>query len=150
MWTISSRPCSRISRQGPWKERSFKAMSRLRRTLIYRLPVIAYCGFIFWQSSSASFGSLPTFAFSDKIMHLGGYGLLGVLVFRVLAQESLPLSRKHLILAAIVFSTLFGVSDEIHQGFVAERCADVFDAVADLLGSTLGVLFYAKIKGQQE
>jgi len=65
----------------------------------------------------------------------------------------LNLSRRGLILAAIVFSTLFGVSDEIHQGFVAERCADIFDAVADLLGSTLGVTVYVKIReirGQQE
>ncbi len=120
-------------------------MSRLRKTLVYRLPVVAYCGFIFWQSSSASFESLPAFAFSDKVMHLGGYGLLGALVVRALAQESLNLSRQGVILAAIVFSTLFGVSDEIHQGFVAERCADVFDAVADLLGSILGVIAYSKI-----
>jgi VanZ family protein len=125
-------------------------MSQLRKTLVYRLPVVAYCGFIFWQSSSASFESLPTFAFSDKIMHLGGYGLLGAFVVRALARESLNLSRRGVILAAIVFSTLFGVSDEIHQGFVAERCADSFDAVADLLGSTLGVLVYARIRGQQE
>ena len=125
-------------------------MSRLRKNLVYRLPVAAYCVFIFWQSSSASFESLPTFAFSDKIMHFGGYALLGALVFRALAQESLNLSRQGIILVAIVVSTLFGVSDEIHQGFVAERYADVFDAVADLLGGTLGVLFYARIRGRQE
>lgn len=114
-------------------------------TLIYRLPVAAYCGLIFWQSSSASLGSLPSFAFSDKIMHLGGYALLGALVFRALEQEALNLSRQGLILAAILLSTLFGVSDEIHQGFVAVRCADPFDAAADALGSILGVLFYAKL-----
>ena len=128
-------------------------MSQLRKTLVYRLPVVAYCGFIFWQSSSASFESLPTFAFADKIMHLGGYCLLGALVVRALAQESLNLSRWGVILAAIAFSSLFGVSDEIHQGFVAERCSDSFDAVADLLGSILGVIVYAKIRkirGQQE
>jgi VanZ family protein len=125
-------------------------MSWLRKTLAYRLPVVAYCSFIFWQSSSASFESLPAFAFSDKIMHLGGYGLLGALVVRALTQESLNLSRRGVILAAIVLSTLFGVSDEIHQGFVAERCADIFDAVADFLGSSLGVIVYARIRGQQE
>ena len=114
-------------------------------TLIYRLPVAAYCALIFWQSSSASFGALPAFAFSDKIMHLGGYALLGALVFRALEQEALNLSRRGLILAAILLSTLFGVSDEIHQGFVAGRCADPFDAVADALGCILGALFYAKI-----
>ena len=118
-------------------------------TLIYRLPVAAYCALIFWQSSSASFGSLPAFAFSDKVMHLGGYALLGALVFRALEQETLNLSRRGLILAAILFSTLFGVSDEIHQGFVAVRCADPFDAVADALGSILGVLFYAKLSAKR-
>jgi len=123
--------------------RSSKSMSRLRITLLYRLPVAAYCALIFWQSSSASMESLPSFQYSDKVMHLGGYALLGALVVRALFHESLHLSRQKIIIAAILFSTLYGVSDEIHQSFVPERCADLFDVLADGVGSIIGVLFYA-------
>ncbi|ACN16823.1 conserved hypothetical protein [Desulforapulum autotrophicum HRM2] len=114
--------------------------------LFYRLPVMAYCGFIFWQSSSASFDSLPTFEYADKVMHLGGYALLGALVVRMLFNEALPFSRRNLMIAAILASTLYGASDEFHQTFVAERCGDVFDVVADGLGSALGVIVYARIR----
>lgn len=47
----------------------------MKTILFNRLPVVACCGFIFGQSSSASFDSLPTFEHADKVMHLGGYAL---------------------------------------------------------------------------
>ncbi len=118
----------------------------MKTTVFYRLPVMAYCGFIFWQSSSASFDSMPTFEYADKVMHLGGYALLGALVVRMLFNESLPFSRGNLMIAAIFFSTLYGVSDEIHQTFVADRCGDVLDGVADGLGSALGVIGFVGVR----
>lgn len=78
-------------------------------------------------------------------MHLGGYALLGALVVRALLHEQFQISRQKIIIAAILFSTLYGVSDEIHQSFVPERCADIFDVLADGLGSIIGVLFYAAV-----
>ena len=115
----------------------------MKKTIFYRLPVIAYCVFIFWQSSSASLDRLPTFPHSDKVMHFCGYALLGALVARMLAHEALTFSWRNMMISAILFSTLYGVSDEFHQSFVAERSADIFDVVADGIGSALGVGFYA-------
>lgn len=115
----------------------------LNKIIFYRLPVFLYCIFIFWQSSYASPDALPCFPFSDKIMHFGGYGLLGVLVIRALYRENLNFSRKGLILSAIVFSALYGLSDEIHQSCVSQRSAEALDVAADALGSAAGVLIYS-------
>jgi VanZ family protein len=42
--------------------------------------------------------------------------------------------------AAVVLSTLYGVSDEWHQSFVPGRSPDVLDVAADAVGSTIGAL----------
>ena len=47
-----------------------------------------------------------------------------------------------LIIAAITSSTLYGISDEIHQAFVPSRYAGAADALADAVGSVLGVFGY--------
>lgn len=109
---------------------------------------MVYCAFIFWQSCSASFDSLPSFEYADKIMHFGGYALLGALMVRMVLNESLGLSRRTLMAVAMVVSTVYGISDEIHQTFVAERCGDVFDVVADGIGSVFGVIVYAQLFGK--
>ena len=40
---------------------------------------------------------------------------------------------------SILLSSLYGISDEIHQSFVPYRTADVMDALADIIGSAFGV-----------
>jgi VanZ family protein len=42
------------------------------------------------------------------------------------------------VVAAVVISTLYGVSDEYHQLFVPGRSFDVFDMLADFIGSVVG------------
>jgi VanZ family protein len=39
---------------------------------------------------------------------------------------------------AVVAATVYGVSDEWHQSFVAGRCSEVADVVADFAGSVIG------------
>jgi len=114
----------------------------VKTNLLYRLPVAAYCIFIFWQSSYASPEGLPSFAFSDKILHMGGYALLGLLVLRALLREDLNASRGRLMAAAIAFSVSYGITDEVHQSFVSDRVADGFDLLADTAGAVMGVLFF--------
>ena len=80
-------------------------------------------------------------------MHLGGYALLGALSARAMLNGDWSIkgwewSKNQLILIAILFSAMYGLSDEIHQSFVAARYCDVFDFVADAIGSTIGVLFF--------
>lgn len=43
---------------------------------------------------------------------------------------------------SITLSSLYGISDEIHQYYVPYRNADVMDVMADILGSIFGVYIY--------
>ncbi len=131
-------------------------MKKNCKNFLLVLPVMVYCLMIFIQSSYPSPSGIPQFAFSDKILHIGGYALLGILIARTLFNGNWSirgqkldwkLNRNLFIIAAIFLSTMYGVSDEFHQSFVAARCADIFDVFADAAGSTIGVLFFVKYKG---
>jgi VanZ family protein len=113
------------------------------------LPLIAYCLAIYLQSGYPAPESIPTFAFSDKILHLAGYGLLGIIFFR--AYSTLPFRdrRNMLILMSIGSASFFGISDEIHQYFVPFRQADTFDALADVIGSICGVYAFYRWKAKK-
>lgn len=116
--------------------------SILKLNLYYRLPLIGFCVFLFWQSSFPSLSSAPLFPHDDKLMHLGAYGFLAFLAARNLHREKPFFSRTKLKVMAISFACLYGFSDEIHQAFVPERTASVWDFAADVLGSILGACFY--------
>ena len=129
---------------------SVTAQSKLRNFFICWLPLIIYCLALYIQSDYPSPEKIPTFTFSDKILHFGAYGLLGILFFR--AYETLPLkaNKTLLILLSIGSATLYGISDEIHQYFVPFRNADIMDVVANTLGSICGVYFYHLWKVQKK
>jgi VanZ family protein len=46
---------------------------------------------------------------------------------------------------SVCFATLYGVSDEFHQAFVAARQADGYDVLADFVGSILGAVGYMAV-----
>ena len=106
------------------------------------LPLIAYCVFVYIQSSYPAPESLPSFDFSDKLYHFAGYALMGILFYR--AYQTLPIkdNTSLLILFSMISAALYGISDEIHQSFVPYRDGNLLDAVADALGGVGGVYFY--------
>lgn len=114
-----------------------------KQFIYYRLPVIGFCVLIFWQSSYPGVISEPFFPHDDKVIHFIIYTVLSALTARALEKEALPWSIKHICLAAMAFSIIFGLSDEIHQAFVPSRCASFFDFLADCGGSMAGSLFMA-------
>ena len=112
----------------------------------YRLPVIALCAFIFWQSSFPGIISQPLFPYDDKVMHFGIYAFLALLVARAVQKEKPLWSPGKIKIITILFVSLFGLSDEIHQAFVPERFASVLDFLADCAGAVAGCLFYTNFK----
>jgi VanZ family protein len=74
----------------------------------------------------------------DKILHAGGYALLGFLFYR--AYRRLPIGNRTflLIFLSSISSAFYGLSDEIHQHFVVFRDADFMDVIADMIGSVIG------------
>jgi VanZ family protein len=116
-----------------------------QRLLWYWLPVAAFCVAIFVQSAFPSPAALPSWPYSDKVLHAGVYALLAVLWARALNSHTRWRGRlKPLFIGAAIFAALFGLSDEWHQSFVIERTADILDWLADAIGAALGAWLYLR------
>ena len=94
---------------------------------------------IFVASGIPNLGPLPGNT-SDKVAHFVAYGLLGVLLTRAFAGAAWAGYTGDAVVRAWVGTTLYGVSDELHQAFVPGRTPSVGDGVADAAGAGLGVL----------
>jgi VanZ family protein len=119
-------------------------LEKLQKFLIYWFPIIVYCLLIFIQSSRPSPDITPDWRFFDKVLHFTAYALLGALFLRAFNITRIKHHLKLIIILSIILSSLYGISDEIHQSFVPFRTADAMDALADILGSIAGVYLFQK------
>ncbi len=78
--------------------------------------------------------------FSTALQHVVEYAVLSLLIFRALINSSSKQLRTNALLLAILISTFYGISDEIHQAFVPGRMSTVFDVLFDGIGSVSVVL----------
>ena len=103
--------------------------------------LLFYCLFIYWLSDQSSLKNPFDFGFDfqDKLYHAGAYSIMGLLAWRSFK----PLVTPPIILAllSIAFCSLYGLSDEWHQSFVAGRESDIADWVADTSGAGLAIFF---------
>lgn len=113
--------------------------SSIKTFFLFWLPLLIYCSIIFYLSSKTGIH-----IGYDKMAHTIEYAGLGFLIARLLFH-SYPDKIKWMILLAPVFGVLYGISDEFHQSFVPGRDCSGWDVLADLLGSSLGVLVYVTI-----
>lgn len=101
------------------------------------LPAVLWAGLIFALSSVPDLGT--DLGFWDtvlrKLAHLVEYAVLGALVYR--AAGSAP--------AAILLSSAYAATDEIHQAFVAGRHGSPLDWLIDTVGVVLGVAATARL-----
>lgn len=89
--------------------------------------------------SSMSAVALPE-ALSDKSGHGLAYAVLGGLMARAVAGGlGRPITVAGALIAFLA-TALYGASDEIHQGLVPGRSAEVADLYADMAGSGLAVV----------
>lgn len=114
----------------------------MRRVSLW-LPPLIYVVVIFYLSSQSE--PLPglTSHVWDKALHAIEYSGLGVLIFRALFGERLPLPVVVGLTAAIV--SVYGASDEWHQSFVPMRSPDIRDWMADTLGGIAAAVVCAFI-----
>jgi VanZ family protein len=101
--------------------------------------VLAWAGAIFISSSIPSV-QLPHIEIwnADKLVHFVIYSVLAFLVNRLLRSQTrfASLSTHHYQFT-VVFTLLYGVSDEIHQAFVPGRTPSLLDLLADGGGALL-------------
>lgn len=106
-------------------------------------PPVALCVAIFIESSSRVPDIGPEFPHFDKVVHFLVFGFLAILFHRAFGTLTALKGQEILrLFLAIATTTLYGVSDELHQWFVPYRSADVWDAVADAIGATVMVAAY--------
>jgi len=120
-------------------------LSKLNNFFIFWFPILLYCLLIFIQSSRPSPDITPHWPYFDKVLHFTAYALLGALFLRAFKTTRIKHHLKLILALSVLFSSLYGISDEIHQSFVPHRTADVMDALADMLGSIAGVYLYQLI-----
>lgn len=100
-------------------------------------PVILYAVAIFYVSS------LPVSEISGikidlSLVHIPEFFLLSYLVFNALSTSQLDL--HYIALLSIIISTLYGVTDELHQIYVPGRYFSFSDILFNFIGSSL-ILF---------
>ena len=110
-------------------------------------PVCAYAGIIFYMSSQSHPEEQVPFVihFSDKALHALEYTVLGALCYRAFHATPRERWRRQAMLLAIVFTSLYGISDEIHQVFVPFREVSLVDWVADTIGGAIGAGVMSRI-----
>ncbi len=110
--------------------------------------MIGYAAGIFLLSSmSASEIDLPLLPipFGDKIVHAVIYGGLALLALRAFRHAGGPEGARYALTLAIVATSVYGISDELHQLFVPNRHADPWDWLADTGGALAATLGWTRL-----
>ncbi len=112
------------------------ARPKAASTILLWGPVVLYMGIIFILSHQSDV-SIPV-GLSDKSSHSLAYTGLGVLIVRALAGGLPAPVTLRIALLAVVLTTAYGASDEVHQMFVPGRSAELYDLYADAIGGAIG------------
>ena len=107
------------------------------------LPVVLWIAVILGLSSIPSPGpSRQLFPGIDKLVHMGEYSVLGFLFARAIRVPLWAAWRA--VLPAAMFGLLIGSADESYQMSVPGRDSDLLDVAADVIGASLGGLFWLR------
>jgi VanZ family protein len=100
-------------------------------------PAVLWAGLIFALSSVPDLGTdLGVWdTILRKLANTAEFAILGALVYR--AAESAP--------AAVLLSSAYAATDELHQAFVSGRHGSPLDWVIDTVGVVLGVAAAARL-----
>ncbi len=99
-------------------------------------PVAAWIVLLFALSSRAV--PAPASHIPDWMTHGAAYAVLAVLACRALAGGLKRPVTARVAALAVLISTLYGVTDELHQSFVPGRVADAWDVLKNLAGAVAG------------
>src|SRR5213593_340528 len=112
----------------------------MRRALLW-VPPLIYMAVIFFLSSQSEPIPAVTSLVWDKALHMTEYTVLSLLFCRALQGEGFAILRVALL--AVLLTSAYGATDEIHQSFVPERNADVDDWVADTTGAAAAAAVFS-------
>jgi VanZ family protein len=102
--------------------------------LIWSGALLCYCGVVFWLSDQPLLPVPMVFTSQDKLIHAAAYAIMAWFFWH--AFSGYWLNHPSLLAsAAVVFCSLYGITDEWHQSFVVGRDASAWDWLADTLGA---------------
>ena len=81
----------------------------------------------------------------DRVAHFAEYLVLGLLLCRSCAVQDGPWAR-HAGILAVAAAVVYGALDELHQGLVPGRSAELGDLLADVCGAVAAALVWAATK----
>jgi len=89
------------------------------------------------------------YRYPDKFAHLILYMVFGLLLHFTLKNARNPVMTRYAAVLAVIFGTIYGITDEIHQAFVPFRTPSYADLIADIVGLALAqalVFMYARFR----
>jgi hypothetical protein len=126
-----------------------RSIEELKKYIFSRrvLPALLVMGIIIYMSSIPGCSlPAPWFKNMDKLVHFGFYGLLAISIAGTIYPEGWRRYGLRIVLAIIVFSTLFGIADELYQKTVQGRYPSKMDVLADSLGAAFGAFGYYRLR----
>ena len=111
--------------------------------IIFLVLALIYMGLIFYLSSMSQPGiaRVKLINMENFYGHVLEYGVLALFLFFALKGDNKDGKMMVLYLVcAILIATMYGITDEMHQFYVAGRVCDAFDVAADCVGGILGAL----------
>lgn len=115
------------------------------KPVVFHIALILYLIAIFVTSSIPG-DEFPKveFKFTDKFVHMAIFGVLFILFFYSLKYQTKNVKlQKHSLKFSLLFTSLYGITDELHQYFIPNRSCEFADWVADVAGALLA---YGAIK----
>lgn len=112
---------------------------------------LLWFGVLWYSSSRSSSDETPQlFPHVDKVLHFGYFFGGAILLAQLLSTARIKrLSSIHIVIYCIIAGATIGAIDEYHQSFTPGRYGnDVFDWLADCLGTTAGVIYLLWAKSQ--
>lgn len=103
-------------------------------SLIWTIILALYCLLIFFLSDQPVLPLPDLFRMQDKFIHAAAYALMAFLFWQAWREH---LHKHLLIILTVLFCSVYGMTDEWHQSFVAGRDASYSDWIADTLGAFL-------------
>lgn len=105
----------------------------IQKKIMLYSPLILWTVFIYYLSSVPARDIKTTIP--DYVVHMIEYGILSLLIYRVVAAVHGESVRSHI--GTWICAIIFGVTDEIHQFFIPGRTPSFRDLSFDALGAGL-------------
>ncbi len=106
--------------------------------ILPKIPALLVVAGIWFLSSQSSLPTPQGILGFDKLQHLIAYLVLAATASFWFSPAQREFHRLRTLFLLVFISSLYGVSDEVHQFFVPGRDCNVWDWIADTIGAFLG------------